>query len=342
MPASIETEHLISALYYSGNTFTALTQPDGTSSYTVAVVDAAGNATAQSAALSVTVVTASPATPPAPALQPGSDSGSSSNDGITNITAPTFNITSTAAYFRVYVNGALMSGNYQAGSTFTLPSEADGTYQVTVAAVDAAGNISSASPATPITIDTTAPIVTANSLATTDTAPPLSGAINDAAATVRITVNGNSYSAINNGNGTWSLPDNTIIPPLSSGTYVVSVSATDLAGNIGTGSANLTIAPVLFVDASATGLNNGSSWVNAYTTLSAALAHLSGPGVIDVARGTYEAHHRLRSHGLVCAEQRRRDLRRICGRYFGHSRSSQCIALSDHSLWQHRRFRQRR
>ncbi|MCH7312774.1 Ig-like domain-containing protein, partial [Acinetobacter sp. ANC 4805] len=58
------------------------------------------------------------------------------------------------------------------------------------------------------------------------------------------------YVATNNGDGTWTLADNSLAA-LAEGSYSVTVTATDLAGNVGTDTAVLTIdttppnAPVL-------------------------------------------------------------------------------------------------
>ncbi|PSB22563.1 hypothetical protein C7B76_03655, partial [filamentous cyanobacterium CCP2] len=83
------------------------------------------------------------------------------------------------------------------------------------------------------TLDTTPPIVTVNSLTTNDGTPQLTGTIDDPTATIKVTVNGVEYTATNNGNGTWTLPDNAITTPLPSGTYDVKVTATDTLGNAG-------------------------------------------------------------------------------------------------------------
>ena len=49
-----------------------------------------------------------------------------------------------------------------------------------------------------------------------------------------MTVNGTTYAATNNGDGTWTLADDTIAPALADGTYDVSVTATDALSNVGT------------------------------------------------------------------------------------------------------------
>jgi hypothetical protein len=87
--------------------------------------------------------------------------------------------------------------------------------------------------------DTTAPVVTVTALTTSDTTPELTGTIDDSTATIAVTVAGNEYDATNNGNGTWTLADNTITTALAVGTYDFAVSATDAAGNVETdGSSN--------------------------------------------------------------------------------------------------------
>ena len=63
----------------------------------------------------------------------------------------------------------------------------------------------------------------------------LTGSVDDTAAVVTVTVNGIGYTATNNGDGTWTLADDTILAgdALPDGTYDVSVSAVDIYGNVG-------------------------------------------------------------------------------------------------------------
>jgi hypothetical protein len=77
-------------------------------------------------------------------------------------------------------------------------------------------------------------VVTVDPLTTTDLTPRLTGTSDDASTVVRVTVAGNTYRAANNGDGTWMLADDTISPALAVGTHNVVVTATDLAGNVGT------------------------------------------------------------------------------------------------------------
>ena len=114
------------------------------------------------------------------------------------------------------------------------PALADGTYDVSVTATDGVGNAGTDSSTNELTVDTTAPVVTVSGLTTLDNTPALTGTVSDPAATVQVTVNGTTYTATNNGDGTWTLADNSIAPALAKGTYDVVVTATDALGNIGT------------------------------------------------------------------------------------------------------------
>jgi hypothetical protein len=85
-------------------------------------------------------------------------------------------------------------------------------------------------------LDTNGPAVTVDALTTWDTTPPLTGTISDPDAAVEVTVDGWdywNYAAQNNRDGTWTLPDNKISPPLTLGVHQVVAFATDGAGNVG-------------------------------------------------------------------------------------------------------------
>jgi len=95
----------------------------------------------------------------------------------------------------------------------------DGEWRMRAACKDAAGNYRHAE--INVVVDNVPPVVTVNTLTTTDTTPALSGTVDDATATVTVTVGGNTYTATNNGDGTWTLADNTVSPALAVGTYDV-------------------------------------------------------------------------------------------------------------------------
>jgi len=129
--------------------------------------------------------------------------------------------------------GALM---FIAAPDFEIPVDADSdnVYEVEVQATDSHGL--SVTQLINVTVtdksDELAPTVTVNTLRTTDTTPAISGTIDDDHATIEVTIAGQTYNAVNNADGTWTLADNTITA-LAPGTYDVAVVAKDLADNIG-------------------------------------------------------------------------------------------------------------
>ena len=89
-------------------------------------------------------------------------------------------------------------------------------------------------------IDDTSPTIFIDDFITNDNTPALSGSIDDPTATVVVTINGIDYSAINNGNGTWTLPDDSIAE-LIDGESVITVIAIDAAGNVGTNTGTILV-----------------------------------------------------------------------------------------------------
>ena len=138
---------------------------------------------------------------------------------------------------QVTVNGSVYTALTQ-GNTWLLDGQSlvaplvDGTYDVIAQATDAAGNDSFDTSTDELLIDSSIPLVTVNASVTNDARPPLSGTINDPAATIDVTVAGIVYSAQNLGDGTWLLPDDTIQNALAEGVYNVVVQATG-AGGVG-------------------------------------------------------------------------------------------------------------
>ncbi|MCP4783032.1 MAG: hypothetical protein GY878_05730, partial [Fuerstiella sp.] len=109
----------------------------------------------------------------------------------------------------------------------------EGVYDVAVSATDAAGNVGVDTTTNELVIGVQPPVVTVDSLVTNDTTPELTGTVNDPAATISVTVDGQQKAAVNSGDGTWVL-EGTAFSPISDGIYNVSVSATDVLGNVGT------------------------------------------------------------------------------------------------------------
>jgi len=130
--------------------------------------------------------------------------------------------------------GDLLAGS--SGSVqFTVSFSSDGTYpfQAQASWLAASTPLTGASNSLTTVRDTLAPSVAVNPQSTTDRTPTLSGTVDDPTAAVRVTVEGTTYTATNNGDGTWTLADDTLSPALACGVYDVLVTATDPAGNIG-------------------------------------------------------------------------------------------------------------
>ncbi len=135
----------------------------------------------------------------------------------------------------VLLNGAVYTTPCVAGAwsvTFDASLLADGPNAIMIGASqdDAAGNVGSSVP-TMAPKDTVVPSVTLHPLTTNSTSPALSGTVSDPTAVITVTINGATYTATNNEDGTWSLPAGTIAPALTDATYDVVVTATDAAGN---------------------------------------------------------------------------------------------------------------
>lgn len=195
----------------------------------------------------------------------------------TNVDSATFDVVFSEPVTGLGASSFALSGT--SGSVTTLTQVNTTTWRVIVTGMtsgdtasvalsagvvtDVAGNSNTASTSTDnsVTYDSTPPAVTVNVAPTNSTSPELIGTINDPTAVIQVTVNGNVYTAVNNGDGTWTLPSGTIAPALAEGIYEISVSATDTAGNSGTDTTTneLTVdltAPTGTVDAIPDGYNN--------------------------------------------------------------------------------------
>ncbi|MCL9666973.1 Ig-like domain-containing protein [Rosenbergiella epipactidis] len=132
-------------------------------------------------------------------------------------------------------------------------------YVVSVAASDSAGNSAQASHS--ITIDTTAPVISINTVAGDDVLNAaeqqqplvLSGSTTaQAGQTVTVSLGDHSYTTTVKADGSWQLSvASDDLQALAQGTHSVSVSVTDLAGNEGSTSHDLTVdtqAPTITID----------------------------------------------------------------------------------------------
>ncbi|WP_260563993.1 Ig-like domain-containing protein, partial [Acinetobacter baumannii] len=211
------------------------TLADGPHTITVTATDAAGNVGNDTA-----VVTIDTVAPNAPVLDP-----INATDPVSGQAEP----------------GSTVTVTYPDGTTATVVAGTDGSWSVpnpgnlvdgdtvTATATDPAGNTSLPGTGT-VSADITAPVVALDDVLTNDSTPALTGTVNDPTATVVVNVDGTDYPAVNNGDGTWTLADNTL-PTLADGPHTITVTATDAAGNVGNDTAVVTIdtvapnAPVL-------------------------------------------------------------------------------------------------
>ncbi|WP_369031352.1 Ig-like domain-containing protein [Acinetobacter radioresistens] len=249
-----------------GNTWVATTAAqtgvaDNTYQYRAVVTDVNGNSSVTDT-VSVTVDTAAP---DAPELDP------------VNVTDP---ISGTAEI------GATVTVTFPNGTIATALADESGSWSVanpggltngeviTAIATDPAGN-ASLSGSGIVSADITAPVVVLDDSSSRDNTPPLSGTVNDTAARIVVTLNGTDYEAVNNGDGTWTLADNTL-PVLQDGTYNLTVRAIDQAGNTGTDTATLTIDTITTVELNVVINADGSATLSG-TTEPGASVTVQGP-----------------------------------------------------------------
>ncbi|MDX2038624.1 MAG: Ig-like domain-containing protein [Isosphaeraceae bacterium] len=135
---------------------------DGEHLVDVVAVDAAGNSSLSSALVALRIDATSPATPAAPLLAVGDDTGVL-GDRITRIRRPRMTASvEPSAEVRLVDGAGLVRGSGTSGSTGTIelaPAEdlADGVVSLRFVVIDAAGNVGAAGAATSITIDATPP-----------------------------------------------------------------------------------------------------------------------------------------------------------------------------------------
>src|SRR5579864_4315959 len=239
----------------------AITDPgplsDGTHNYTARQTNAAGQTSALSGTLTVTIDTTPPTTPSTPALLAADDSGIK-GDGITNVAQPHLVGTAEAGSLAqildassAILGAALVAGDGTYSVRFS-SALADGTYAVRVRSEDVAGNFSAGSFSFTLTIETTPPAAPALPalLASDDTGvkgdgitsvkqPHLVGSA-EAGALIQI------INASNTVLGAATVaPDSSysvqLASPLNDGTYFLRVRAQDVAGNLGNASPAFTL-----------------------------------------------------------------------------------------------------
>ncbi|WP_376964410.1 DUF4347 domain-containing protein [Azospirillum sp. A26] len=211
----------------------ALTQ--GTYAVTATVTDAAGNATSDATTNELVIDTTPPTAPTVAAKT-------------TNSTTPSITGTATVGsgeVLTVVVNGT----TYTAGDgnlvltgsnwTLTIPQGnalAQGTYAVTATVTEAAGNATSDATTNELVVDTTPPATpTVVAKTTSSTTPAITGTATVGSGEVlTVVVNGTTYTAgdgnlvLTGSNWTLTIPQGNA---LTQGTYAVTATVTDAAGN---------------------------------------------------------------------------------------------------------------
>ncbi len=218
---------------------------DGVHMLIVKQTDLAGNSSAASTALAVKIDTTAPAAPGRPDLTAASDSGASSTDNITNVSAPTFTGSVEAgAAVKLYDNGLLVGtgqGDLLGRWSIAVGPLADGTHSIVARATDAAGNQGPGTAALTIVVDTARP--------TAPDAPDLTAASDHGASSVDNITNENkpSFSGLAEAGSTVMLFDGTTVIGtgranaegawmigsgiLGDGLHDIQVRTVDVAGN---------------------------------------------------------------------------------------------------------------
>lgn len=249
---------------------------------------------------SIIIDTTPPASPSAPDLASGSDSGSSNSDDITNINTPTVTgtaedgstVTITSSVNGVVGTGTATGGNY----SIALSALNEGAHNLTAVATDVAGNSSSASAALAITIDVTAPAAPGNPVLdassdtgssnadqiTSDNTPLITGTGVDG---TTLTLTSNVSGAIGSmtvAGGVYSITSST----LAAGAHTITATASDLAGNSTPAAMTLSIT----VDTSAPATPGTPDLDNADDTGSSNTDNVTNAVTFQTFSGTTEAN----------------------------------------------------
>ena len=203
---------------------------EGVHALTTQVTDVAGNTSAASTALSVTIDTKAPTPPTIPDLRSTTDSGASNSDNITNVTTPTFVGTAEANATVTLYEGAkaLGSAKASAGGSWSIKSSAliDGKHVINARSTDLAGNVSTFSSGLAVTIDTTVPITAPQ--VTSVTTKSVSG-VAEASSLVTMFDNGVAIPGTITTNATGAWTKAIALPP---GTHTITGQSADRAGNV--------------------------------------------------------------------------------------------------------------
>ncbi|MGX4847617.1 BapA/Bap/LapF family large adhesin [Enterobacter cloacae] len=220
---------------------------EGTHVYTATATDEAGNVSDPSPAITITVDTVAPDVPVFDAV------GGQPNGGLITDATPTVGGTGTTGDTVIVYNNGIEVGRVDVVNgewSFVLPPQQDGLLNITVAGVDAAGNVSATSPVVSVTLDTVAPEIpqistvsdsqlTNSVLYTRDGTPTLTGT-GEPGTTVIVSVDGTPLGipVTVQTDGTWIWTSDIT---LTDDQHIFTVSSSDPAGNISGSSAPLSV-----------------------------------------------------------------------------------------------------
>ncbi len=264
---------------------------EGMHSITTTAVDVAGNTSGASTPLVVKIDTQI-AAPAGMKVAPTSDTGSSSTDGITNLTKPVLSGTAEALAVVTVKDGTTVLGATTANSTgawqFTPTNMlTEGIHNITATAVDVAGNMSVVSAPLTVTIDTqvAAPVGmkvvnASNGSGIINQAKPTLTGTAEALAVVTIK-DGTAVlgTAVANALGVWQFtPTNA----LTDGVYSLTATAVDVAGNISVASMPLTVIVDTMVFGLAQDTGVAGDRLTNITDLSAKVADAAGVALVEL------------------------------------------------------------
>jgi len=209
---------------------------DGDYKFIAEAQDVAGNSSAKSAPVTITVDTVAPNKPTSLSLLAESDTGLSNTDGITKVNTPTVTGKAEAGSTVTLYEGTAVIGKAVTGSdgNFSIISSKliDGNHVLTASTVDAAGNGSTYSDPLNISVITTLPdtaVITTSGVSTTATPTIVGTAKPLTTVTVFDGITALGTAAVDM-KGAWSF----IVPvtaSLKDGTHSLTATASDTAGN---------------------------------------------------------------------------------------------------------------
>ncbi len=228
---------------------------DGTYSYTATATDIAGNTSVASSTFNLTVLTTAPAVPAITTISPNTGVPGYTNANVLTLSGTGVN--GTTITVKNAATSAVVGTSSVSGGVWSIPLGSiasplpDGTTSYVATATDIATNVSPASAAYSVTVDTVKPAAPVISSVSPDTGTAgshlsqvssvtFSGTA-EANSTVKVISNKGGTTPLGttttNGSGAWSFTTGA----LADGVYPITATATDRAGNISNVSATFTV-----------------------------------------------------------------------------------------------------